>query len=235
MTNHSSRFQRQGFMILIICSAMMLGIGIHMFVVNSSSTSIITSRFRNPIEQTIMWHTPIAGSLILLILAIFIKLDRPTLPKIDVKGKRQFIYDQIADLLQENDFGKRGYNFFKKNGTVGYCINIQNYKNNNAGQIQFTLNFGIFTERFWLQHLDFKKTGVAPKFPKVEDCAIKERICNLPTQKDDKWYYISSDTNVMKLLNEIERDIVEYAFAVLQQIQFRIGYINGSIHLSGRR
>lgn len=98
MTNHSSRFQRQGFMILMICSAIMLGIGIHMCVVNSSSTSIITSHFRNPIEQTITWHTPIAGSLILLILAIFIELDRPTIPKMNVNGK---VYYGSEKRLQE--------------------------------------------------------------------------------------------------------------------------------------
>lgn len=129
----------------------------------------------------------------------------------DIKGKRQFIYDQIADLLQENDFGKRGNNFFKKNGAVGYCINIHSDKNNKVEQIHFTLNFGIFTDRYWLAHMDFKKTGVVPKFPKVADCTIRERIGNLLTPKEDKWYCISSDTNVMKLLNEIERDIVEYA------------------------
>lgn len=210
MTDHSSRFQRKGFIILVICSAIMLGIGLHMFVANSNSTSIITSRYRNPIEHTMTWHTPIFGSILLLILAIFMILDKPRLPKMDIKGKRQFIYDHIADSLQESDFDKRGNNFFKKNGAVGYCINIHSDKNNKTEQIHFTLNFGIFIDRYWLAHMDFKKTGVVPKFPKVADCVIRGRIGDLLTAKEDKWYCISSGTVALKLLNEIECDITQY-------------------------
>ncbi len=211
MNDRSNRFQRQGFIILMICSAIMLGIGLHMFVNNYSSTSIVTPRYHSPTEQTITWHAPIFGSVLLLILALFIKLDKPKLPKMDLNEKRKFVYDQIADFLQEKDFGKRGYNFFKKSGMVGCCISIHNDKSNDSGQIRFTLNLGIFTDRLWLEHKDLKKTGVVPKFPKVSDCVVSERIGNLLTTKDDKRYYIASDTNVMKLLNEIECDITEYA------------------------
>ncbi len=182
-----------------------------MFVKNYCSTSIVTPRYHNPTEQTITWHAPIFGSVLLLILALFIKLDKPKLPKMDLNEKCTFVYDQIADFLQEKDFGKRGYNFFKKSGTVGYCISIHNDKSNDPGQIRFTLNLGIITDSLWLEHRDFKKTEVVPKFPKVTDCVVRERIGNLLATKEDKWYCISSCTNVMKLLNEIECDITEYA------------------------
>ena len=115
MTNHSSRFQRQGFIILMICSAIMLGIGIYMFVADFNSTSIVTSWRFNPSEQTISWQTPV-----------------------------------------------------------------------------------------------FKNTGMIPTFPKEYECTIRYRIDGLLLVKEDKWYCITSGTDVLKLWCEIERDLTEY-------------------------
>lgn len=206
-----NRFQRQGFIVLMVCSAIMLGIGIFMFLTGVDSTSIVTSRYSNPIEGTISWQTPIFGAVVLLILAILIKIDRTLLPKMDVQEKRTFIFGKIADFLSENDFKKRGNHFFKSNGSIGYCMNIQNDKWNNAEQIRFTLNLGIYIERFWLEHEDFKHAGVAPAFPKEYECAVRERIGSIMPTNEDKWYSITSNTDVMNLWDDIEHDLTDYA------------------------
>lgn len=210
MNHNGNRFQRQGFIILILCSAIMLGIGIYMFVSDFNSTSIVTGKYHNPTEQTITWHTPVFGAIVLFISGIMIKIDKPTLPKMDIQGKRTFLFEKIADYLKENDFKKRGNHFFKRNGLIGYCVNIQNDKWNDTKQIRFTLNFGIFTDAFWLKHEDFMNTGTIPSFPKEYECAIRERIGSLFPVKKDKWYCITSNTNVMKLWSEIERDMTGY-------------------------
>lgn len=210
MTNHSSRFQRQGFIILMICSAIMLGIGIYMFVADFYSTSIVTSWRSNPSEQTISWQTLVFGAIVMLILGILIKIYKPKLPKMDIQGKRTFVFEKITDYLKENDFKKLGFHFFKSNGSIGYCVNIQNDKWNDANQIRFTLNVGIFTEAFWLECEDFKNTGMIPTFPKEYDCAIRYRIGDLLTVKEDKWYCITSGTDVVKLWSDIEHDLTEY-------------------------
>lgn len=194
----------------MICSAIMLGIGIYMFVADFNSTSIVTGWRTNPSEQTISCQTPVFGAIVMLILGILVKIDKPTLPKMDVQGKRTFIFEKTADFLKENDFKKRGNHFYKDNGSVGYCVNIQNDKWNNTNQFLFTLNVGIFTDAFWLECEDFKKTGIIPTFPKEYDCAIRERIGDLLPVKEDKWYCITSGTDVMKLWNEIECDLTEY-------------------------
>ena len=209
MTNHSSRFQRQGFIILMICSAIMLGIGIYMFVADFYSTSIVTSWRSNPSEQTISWQTLVFGAIVMLILGILIKIYKPKLPKMDIQGKRTFVFEKITDYLKENDFKKLGFHFFKSNGSIGYCVNIQNDKWNDANQTRFTLNVGIFTGSFWLEHEDYKHTGIVPSFPKEYECAIRERIGGLLTVKEDKWYCITSGTDVVKLWSDIEHDLTE--------------------------
>ena len=194
----------------MICSAIMLGIGIYMFVADFNSTSIVTGWRFNPSEQTISWQTPVFGAIAVLILGILIKIDKPTLPKMDIQDKHSFVFEKITDYLKDNDFKKRGNHFFKSNRSIGYCVNIQNDKWNNANQIRFTLNVGIFTDAFWLECEDFKNTGIIPTFPKEYDCAIRERIGDLLPVKEDKWYCITLCTDVMKLWSEIERDLTDY-------------------------
>lgn len=205
----SNRFHRRGFAIFLTCSAILLCIGLIMLVGNFSSTSIATSRFYNPTEQTITWHTPIFGSIILLGMALLWRFDKPSLPK-DIQGKRTFIFDKIADFLKDDDFKRRGNHFFKRNGAIGYCLNIQNDKWNNSEIIKFTLNVGIYTDSFWLKHEDFKHTGIVPSFPKEYECAIRERIGDLQSVHNDKWYCITADTDVLKLWNDVGHDLEEY-------------------------
>lgn len=181
-----------------------------MYILNIDSSSIVTSRYGDPVEGTISWQTPIFGATVLLILAVLIKIDRPSLPKMDVQEKRTFILGKIADFLKENDFKKRGYHFFKGDGEIGYCANIQNDKWNNTHQIRFTLNLGIFTNCFWLEHYDYNGSGIAPYFPKVYDCAVRERIGSLMPTNEDRWYCITSETDVMRLWDNIEHDLEDY-------------------------
>lgn len=128
----------------------------------------------------------------------------------DIQEKRTFIFDKIADFLKENDFKKRGYHFFKNNGEIGYCVNIQNDKWNNSERIRFTLILGIFTDRFWLEHYDNKCSGIVPSFPKEYECAVRERIGDLLPINEERWYCITSDTDVMKLWDDIEYDLTDY-------------------------
>lgn len=210
VNRNGNRFQHQGFIILMVCSAIMLGIGIVMHLYNVDSTSIVTGRYGGSAERTISWQMPIFGAVVLLIIGILIKIDRPSLPKMNVQEKRTFIFDKIADFLKENDFKKRGYHFFRSNGSVGYCVNIQNDKWNNAEGIQFTLNLGLFTDSFWLEHHDNKQSAVAPSFPKEYECAVREKIGSLLSTDEDRWYSITPDTDIMKLWTNIEHDLTDY-------------------------
>lgn len=201
---------------------------------NLNSTSIVAGRFGNPIEGTITWHTPILGAIILLGIALLWRFDKPSLPKMDLQDKRTFIFDKIADFLKDDDFRRRGNHFFKRNEAIGYCLNIQNDKWNNKWIIRFTLNAGIYTDSFWLDHYDFKHTGIVPTFPKEYDCDIRVRIGNLLPVHEDKWYCITSDIDLLKLWEEIEHDFTEYVKPFFDRYKFESDVVpNQCIYKTG--
>lgn len=235
MNRNGNRFQRQGFIVLMVCSAIMLGIGIIMILNNIDSTGILTDKSETSAGRPISWQTPIFAATISLFLGFKIKPDDPPVPKMDVQEKRTFIFSKIAALFKENDFKKQGNNFFKSNGSIGYCANIQNGKWNSAERVKFTINLGIYTDRFWLEHYDFKNSGVTPSFPKEVECAVRERIGILLTQNEDRWYCITPDTDVMKLWAEIKHGITNYAMPFFAQYNTESDIVQESIYLSKRR
>lgn len=202
------RFLRHGMIIMLVCTVMLLGIGFFMFIVGGVSSGYMWPRFATPKAVSITWHTPVFAGLLFLLVSICFLFDSKR-TKRTVKEKQAFVFDEIKYFLQEEGFRKRGCNFFKKNETMGYCVNIQNDKCNND-QVMFTLNIGIFTDDFWLEHLDFKHTGVIPTFPKEYDCLIRKRIGELLPKHEDKWYSITAKTNVDELWNDLEQDLIGY-------------------------
>lgn len=200
------RILRHSMIIMLVCVVMLLGVGVFMFIVGGVSSGYMWPRFANPKTVSITWQTPIfAGLLFLIVFICFLFGSMRT--KQTVKEKQTYMFDETKYFLQEEGFSKRGYNFFKKNGEIGYCVNIQNDKCNN-NQFRFTLNVGIFTDDFWLEYLDFKHTGVIPTFPKQYDCAIKKRIGELLPEHKDKWYNITDKTDVDELWNDLEQDLI---------------------------
>lgn len=139
------------------------------------------------------------------------------LPEHDVREKRQYIINQIALLFKARGFRKMGNNFFKRNKIIGYCFNIQNNKWNNSELLQFTFNLGIHIDTYWLEHMDFKKTGVVSPFPKEPECAFRARIGHLFPKKGDVWYRITPDTDEKRLWIEIERDLTEYGLPFFEK------------------
>lgn len=203
------RFLRHGMIIMLACAVVLLGIGIFMLIKGGVSSGYIWPRFTNPKAVSITWHTPIFAGLLFLLVSICFLFDSKR-TKRTVKEKQAYVFDEIKYFLQEKGFRKRGYNFFKKNGEIGYCVNIQNGKCNNNDQVRFTLNVGIFTDDFWLEHLDFKHTGVIPNFPKEYDCAIRKRVGELLPDHEDKWHSINAKTDVDKLWQCIEVELTQY-------------------------
>ena len=203
------RFLRHSMIIMLVCAVVLLGIGIFMLIKGGVSSGYIWPRFANPKAVSITWHTPVFAGLLFLLVSICFLFDSKR-TKRTFKEKQAYVFDEIKYFLQEKGFRKRGYNFFKKNGEIGYCVNIQNDKCNNNDQVRFTLNVGIFTDVFWLEHFDFKHTEVIPTFPKEYDCAIRKRISELLPDHEDKWYSINAETDIDELWNDLEQDLIGY-------------------------
>lgn len=201
------RFLRHGVIIMIICAVVLLGIGIFMFINGGASSGYMWPRYANPVKTSITWHTPVFAGLLFMLIAIcgLFCHDKQT-----AKEKRSYLFDEIKYFLQADGFRIRGNHFFKRNGDIGYCVNIQNYRWNDSEQIRFTMNIGIFTGDYWLQHLDFKHTGVIPNFPKEHECAIRYRIGELLPESKDKWYSINTKTSIDELWKDLEQDLTKY-------------------------
>ncbi len=200
---------------MIVCAVTLLGIGIFMYVNNSVASGFMWPRFSNPQETSITWHTPIFAGILFLLIAFVFLFDRKTNTAQAVTEKRTYLFGEIADCLRYEGFRKRGSHFFKRNGEVGYCINIHNDKCNYTELIRFTLNIGIYADRFWLEQCDFNRRGDIPAFPKYYDCEIRMGIGKLLPEHEDKWYNINANTNVEKLWNCIENDLTQYVIPFL--------------------
>ena len=76
--------------------------------------------------------------------------------------------------------------------------------------MRFTINFGIYTDEFYLKHYDYHNTGKVPTFPIELYCVVRRRIGELLPNPHDKWWTISDDSYVTKILADIEQDITNY-------------------------
>lgn len=78
----------------------------------------------------------------------------------------------------------KGQNYFKSTGELGQTINIQKNKWNSKDEIKFTINMGVFSGKYWLAELDYKKTKEIPLFPKENESIARERTGELKYGKD---------------------------------------------------
>lgn len=127
-----------------------------------------------------------------------------------MKKKQASLFNDIAYFLKEAGFRKNSNHYFKRNGEIGFCLNFQNDKWNTSDNVRFTINIGLFCDSFWLEHFDFQHTGIIPKFPKEYECAVRFRIGKFSnSQEMDKWWELTSSTNIEEVRNEIVQSLKE--------------------------
>lgn len=135
------------------------------------------------------------------------------------------VKEGINSILKTNGFKKKGQNFFKPIGEIGHIINIQKDKWNTKDEIKFTINVGIFSNKYWLSEFDFDKTRNLSPFPKESESIIREHIGELKSG-EDYWYSIESQRIERKLIKDIEKDIDRYVIPFLNSIDSTENLIN---------
>jgi hypothetical protein len=131
----------------------------------------------------------------------------------------------ITSILKENGFKKKGQNYFKSVGEIGHAINIQKDKWNSKDEIRFTINLGIFSEKYWLSEFDFDKTHKIPEFPKESESLIRERIGELKYGKD-YWYLVEAQKLEWKLIKDIKEDLVNVVLPFFKKLDTTDKLIN---------
>ena len=131
----------------------------------------------------------------------------------------------ITPILKENGFKKKGQNYYKSIGEIGQTVNIQKDKWNSKDEIKFTINLGIFSEKYWLSEFDFDKTKKIPQLPKESESIIRKRIGELKYGKDF-WYSIESQRLEWKLVKDIKEDFVNYILPFFKELDTKDKLIN---------
>ena len=127
------------------------------------------------------------------------------------------IKEVASTILKENGFKKQGLNFYRPIDEISHTINIQKDKWNTKEEIRFTLNIGVFSNKYWLSEFDYDEACKLPKFPNESTSIVRERIGELKLGKDH-WYTIESQKLEYALIKELKEDIKKYVLPFLNSI-----------------
>ncbi|CAN5411653.1 hypothetical protein BH10BAC3_BH10BAC3_36700 [soil metagenome] len=114
------------------------------------------------------------------------------------------IIDYIGNELKSVGFKKKGSNFYLfKEGNIG-LLNIQKSIRNDKVQMRFTINVGVYSSKLRLFF-----SGSEVDHPIINDCCWKMRVGLLRSEKNDFWWIVDSDTDVIDLGLDVKRTINE--------------------------
>jgi hypothetical protein len=122
------------------------------------------------------------------------------------------IKEIITPMFKNEGYRKSDRNYYKDFTHHGLCFNIQSSLYNNAQEIRFTFNTGIFVPEIYKIYFN----SPIPKFPKEYDCFNRKRIGDL-MGTTDYWYSITDQTNIDCLKVCISTHIKTYAIPYLRE------------------
>jgi hypothetical protein len=120
-------------------------------------------------------------------------------------------------ILKQCGFKKKALHYYRKCGAIGHTINIQKDKWNTKESLKFTINIGIFSDKFWLSEYDYEEEKQIPQFRKEVESIIRERIGNLKYGKDF-WYSIEPQQLEWGLIKKVKSDLEKYILPFLDSI-----------------
>ena len=127
------------------------------------------------------------------------------------------IKEGIAPVLKNNNFKKKGLNFYKDLGNIGHAIKIQKDKNNSKDEIRFTINIGIFSKPYWFAEYNYDDKTSHPIFPQESISIIRKRIGDVKYGRD-YWYELESQRIERKVTSECVSDCEKYILPYLNTI-----------------
>lgn len=137
----------------------------------------------------------------------------------------------FSPILKELGFKKKAQNYFRQGKELSHIINIQKDKWNSKEKIKFTINIGIFSDKFWLAEYDYDNVKILPKIPSEATAIIRKRIGDLKYDHD-YWYTVEEQRLEWSLIDEVKTDLEKYVIPFLDQflsMQQLIEYLTNNI------
>lgn len=123
----------------------------------------------------------------------------------------ELISQTIKPLLKEEQFVKKGLNFFKQKDDLIFLFNFQNSQGNTGAQIRFYINCCIHSTA-----VDQAIGRAQNTAPKEYECYFRKRISDMTGAQTDG-YIINGETNMQVLEAAIVKDLKK-AISVFNQI-----------------
>jgi len=115
-----------------------------------------------------------------------------------IKEKYNLLLEKINDELVSHGFKKSGMRFYIKKFNNWGLIDFQKNRGSSDDSIEFTINFGICSEKL----MSFLGPSTLKK-PTIEFCQWQERIGFLMSPPRDHWWEINYVTDVDSLQSQI--------------------------------
>ncbi|WP_108672574.1 DUF4304 domain-containing protein [Peribacillus acanthi] len=127
---------------------------------------------------------------------------------------KQIIKDIITPLFKKNGFKKSGNNFAKVFADFTWTVNIQLSRHNSQGEVEFTINTGIYSDKLFGTLNEWNP----PSFPTEKESVLRARINEIKGESDN-WYKLNSHSDVEKLKEQLQSDIVTVLLPYFEQFQ----------------
>jgi hypothetical protein len=114
----------------------------------------------------------------------------------------------IKPVLKELDYRKKGNTWNLCDGELIKVVNVQLSSGNSSEKANFTINLGIYNQRFRQESLASGK--MHKNNIKEYDCEIRERIGSV-CGKNDTWWTVFADHKNEEVIKDLETKFIDFA------------------------
>ncbi len=126
---------------------------------------------------------------------------------------RKEVLGRLREALTPEGFSKLGANAFsRQRGDVLHLVEIQRGKWSTKSSLELTVNLGVLSLEL------AKRTGRHEQGPQICFCHWSARLGELMPEQQDKWWEISSATQVPTVADEVVDALIQYGLPALSAL-----------------
>lgn len=122
----------------------------------------------------------------------------------------------IKPILKDIGYRKKGNTWNLCEDELIKVVNVQLSSVNSSSEAKFTINLGIFNQRFYNESLNIGRVNV--QNIKEYDCEIRKRIGEI-CQQNDLWWKVYSEQDNTTVLEDLKMKFIDYALPWLNSFK----------------